>query len=274
MTDSTRWADVNGVALRYRLDGEAGPWLVLVHEMGGVIESWDRVVPRLRDDFRILRFDTRGAGMSEKVTEGVRIDDLADDLVALLDALGIDEPIAIAGCAVGAALTLNFAARYPSRTASAIVMNPAIGITAENRPGLLARAETLGRFGTRAVVEESLRLGYPDAFRAADPEHFALFKARWLANDPVSMRALFLMLSEMDLTPLLPRVACPVLGISGRHDPLRPTSYVRGVLALMRETSLVVIEAGHHMADQAPDEVAAAIGEFLSSHGRKPGVAA
>lgn len=271
MGDVTGWADVNGVALRYRLDGAQGPWLVLVHEMGGVIETWDRVVAPLKDAFRILRFDTRGAGMSEKIAAAVRIDDLADDLAALLDHLGIGEPVAVAGCAVGAAVSLNFAARYPSRTASAIVMNPAIGITAENRPGLLARAETLGLLGTRAIVDESLALGYPEAFRAADPEHFALFKARWLANDPVSLKALFLMLSETDLSPLLSRIACPVLGISGRHDPLRPTSYVRDVLARIGETSIVVIEAGHHIADHAPQEVAEAISDFVAGRDKRSG---
>ena len=274
MTGRAGWVDVNGAALRYRLDGEEGPRLVLVHEMGGTIETWVRVVGLLRYVLRILRFDTRGAGLSEKIAGKIRTDDLADDLAALLDALGIDEPVAVAGCAVGAAVALDFAARHPARAASVIAMNPAIGVTAENRVGLLDRADRLGRLGTRAIVEESLALGYPQSFRDADPEHFALFKARWLANDPESLKALFLMLSETDLTPILPEIGCPVLGISGRHDPLRPTSYVRAVLAHIRDTSLVVIEAGHHMADQAPAEVAAAIREFLFSQGKQAGARA
>ena len=263
MQATSTWVEANGVALRYRVEGSGGPWLVLVHEMGGMIETWDRLVPHLRAHLRILCFDTRGAGMSQKISGPVSIDDMADDLAALLDRLGIDEPVAVAGCAVGAAIVLNFAARYPSRAAAALVMNPAIGVTEENRPALLARAEALVRGGTREIVDDSLRAGYPQAFREDDPEHFALFKARWIGNDPVSLRALFLMLSEMDLSPLLANVACPVLGVSGRCDPLRPTSYVREVLSQLKNSRLEVIDAGHHMADQAPLPLARVIRQFL-----------
>jgi 3-oxoadipate enol-lactonase len=262
-----RWIDTGRAALRYRLDGERGPLLVLVHEMGGVIESWDGVVPSLDSHCRILRYDTRGAGMSEKISDDIAIEDMADDVAALLDALGIDEPVHIAGCAVGAGIALSFAARHPGRTSGVIVMNPAIGVTAENRPGLLARAEKLQNGGTRAIVAESLALGYPQLFRDRDPAHFALFQARWLANDPVSLSQLFLMLARTDLSAALGRIHCPVLGISGKLDPLRTVEYVKGVLAQIADTELVVIEAGHHMPDQAPDLVAREIRGFLERRG-------
>ena len=262
------WCEAGGVALRYRVDGEAGPWLVLVHEMGGTIETWDRVVPLLEDRFQILRFDMRGSGLSEKVSEGVRIEDLADDLAALLDALAIAGPVLVAGCAVGAALALCFAARHPARSAAVVAMNPAVGVAPANLPGLLDRAERLRGGGTRAIVDEALEHGYPEAFRAVDPQHFAGFRARWLGNDPVSLRAQFLMLAEMNLGPALAAIACPVLGISGRHDPLRPTEYVREVLAAIPGSRLVVIEAGHHMADQAPAAIAGEILAFAQDLGR------
>ena len=263
----TRWVDTGRAALRCRLDGGKGPLLVLVHEMGGVIESWNGVVASLVQHCRILRYDTRGAGMSEKINDNIAIEDMADDVAALLDTLAIDEPVYIAGCAVGAGIALAFAARHPARARGVIVMNPAISVTAENRPGLLARAEKLQKGGTRAIVEEALALGYPRLFRDRDPAHFALFRARWLTNDPVSLSQLFLMLSRTDLSDALGRIACPVLGISGTLDPLRPVEYVKSVLAQIAETELVVIEAGHHMPDHAPDLVAAEIRAFLERRG-------
>ena len=263
----TRWIDNGRAALRCRMDGDKGPLLVLVHEMGGVIESWDGVVPPLSARCRILRFDTRGAGLSEKIIGDIVIEDMADDLAALLDALAIDEPVYIAGCAVGAGIALSFAARHAGRTLGAIVMNPAIDVTAANRPGLLARAEKLQAGGTRAIVEESLALGYPQVFRDRDPAHFALFRARWLSNDPTSLSRLFLMLSRTDLTDALARIRCPVLGISGTLDPLRPVDYVKGVLSRIADTELAIIEAGHHMPDQAPHLVAFEIGAFLERRG-------
>ena len=236
------------------MDGETGPLLVLVHEMGGVIESWDGVVPLLSGRCRTLRFDTQGAGLSEKIGGDIAIEDMADDIAALLDALEVDEPVHVAGCAV-------------DRTRGVIVMNPAIDVTAANRPGLLDRAERLQAGGTRAIVEEALALGYPQLFRDRDPAHFALFRARWLANDPTSLSRLFLMLSRTDLTDALARIRCPVLGISGTLDPLRPVDYVKGVLSRIADTELAIIEAGHHMPDQAPRLVASEIGAFLERRG-------
>lgn len=256
------WCEAAGAALRYKIDGTAGPLLVLVHEMGGMIESWDRVVPLLADRFRILRLDLRGAGLSEKVREGIRVEQLADDIAALLDAVGLGERVIIAGCAVGAAVSLSFAVRHSERCAGLVMMNPAISVTPENLPGLLARAERLREQGMRGIAEESLATGYPEAMRALDPGHFDLFRKRWLGNDPESLRAQFLMLAGMDLREELKKVACPVLAISGRYDRLRPTSYVKELIGQVANARLSVIDAGHHMPDQAPGAVAAEISTF------------
>ncbi len=97
------YIEVNGVALRYELSGAGDRTLVLVHEMGGTLESWDEVVPRLTASQRVLRYDTRGAGMSQKIRGTLHIDTMADDIAALLDALGIKGKVALAGVAVGGA---------------------------------------------------------------------------------------------------------------------------------------------------------------------------
>src|SRR5690606_33663778 len=112
---------------------------------------------------------------------------------------GIAEKALVVGCAVGGAVALSFATRHPERCAGLVLMNPALHVTPENLPGLRARAERLLQAGTHGIVEESLASGYPESFRALDPAHFSLFRARWLANDPGSLRAHFLMLAEMDL---------------------------------------------------------------------------
>ncbi len=107
------WIEVNGTSLRYDLTGSGDRTLVLVHEMGGTLESWDQVLPVLAPGRRILRYDTRGAGLSEKIRGPVTFDTMTDDLAALLAALGIAGKVALAGCAVGAGIALHFAARFP-----------------------------------------------------------------------------------------------------------------------------------------------------------------
>ena len=125
--------EANGVGLRCELSGGGDRTLVLVHEMGGSLESWDDVAPRFAKSRRVLRYDTRGAGMSQKVRGELTLDTMADDIAALLDHFGIAGKVALAGIAVGGAIALHFAARYPERTSAVAVGSPATGIAAERR---------------------------------------------------------------------------------------------------------------------------------------------
>src|SRR5579863_7400752 len=93
--NAMNWIEVNGTSLRYELSGSGKTTLVLVHEMGGTLDSWDQVLPALNNTRQVLRYDTRGAGLSEKIGGKVTFDDMADDLAALLDAIGIKSKVAL-----------------------------------------------------------------------------------------------------------------------------------------------------------------------------------
>ena len=118
------WLEVNHTALRYEWRPGAGPVLVLIHEMGGSLENWETVCQAL-PDFQVLRYDTRCAGLSQKPVGELSIDEHVADLAALLDALDIQGPLAVAGIAVGAAIAIRFAARYPQRVSHLLAMAPA-----------------------------------------------------------------------------------------------------------------------------------------------------
>src|SRR5262249_61111643 len=143
--------------------GRCAATAVLIHEMGGTIESWDLVAPMLSTKRRVLRYDTRGAGLSQKIRPPLAID-MVDDLVALLDALDIAGKVALAGIAVGGAIALHTAALCPQRVAAAVVSSPAIGVASDRRPALLARVEKIEREGLQAVID-TLDLGYPPELR-------------------------------------------------------------------------------------------------------------
>jgi 3-oxoadipate enol-lactonase len=258
-----KWIDANGVALRYELLGTTGPVLVLVHEMGGMLESWDGVAPQLARTRRVLRFDTRGAGLSEKIVDDVSLEAMAADIAALLDGIGISEPVSIAGCAVGGAIALRFALDYPQRTVSVAVLNPAADAPGAAGHNLVKRAETLRKQGMRSIEASSLDTGYPTMLRERDPESYARFRNRWLGNDPVSLGFLFRMLARTDLIPELGRIKVPALAIAGIHDPLRPPAYVRSVVAGIADHEVVEIDAAHHVPDQAPAAVVRHLGAFL-----------
>lgn len=257
--------EVNGAALRYDLVGSGDSTLVLIHEMGGTLESWDLVLPMLSAGRRVLRYDTRGAGLSQKVRGALAIDTMVDDLTALTDALGIAGKVALAGIAVGGAIALRAAIRAPQRFAALVVSSPAIGIAPDRRAAVLARVERMEREGLHAVAD-SLDSSYPPELRG-DAERFAALRARWLGNDPASFAAIYRMLASMDLQPGLARIACPALVIAGALDRTRPPALVETVAQAIPGARYAVLETAHYAPVQTPELYARTVGEFLDAVG-------
>ncbi len=259
-----QWIDLAGAALRYEVSGTGPETLVLVHEMGGTLDSWDHVLPALNATRRVLCYDTRGAGQSEKIAGTANIDAMADDIAGLLDATGITGRVAIAGCAVGGAIALNFAHRHPGRVRALILMGPALSIPAERRETALQRAADLEAGTMRDVVDASLGASYPPVVQH-NADHYRQFRARWLANDPRGYAAINRMLAGMDLNPLCATIACPTLVMAGQHDPLRPPAVCAPVASAIPGARFVEIPSGHFMAVQTPGIVADTINQFLNA---------
>jgi 3-oxoadipate enol-lactonase len=259
------WIDVNGVALRYQDQGGDGVPLVLLHEMGGTLESWDYLVPLLPSRLRVLRLDLRGAGLSEKISVPFSMDDLGRDVVALLDGLGITRPVVPMGCAVGGAVALHLAARYPARVCGVIATSPATSVIAERKDALRARADELERLGARAMVDAGLDRGYPPVLRV-DAARFQATRAQRIAAEPHGFAATMRMLADLDMQADLGRIACPALLLGGTHDQDRPPDGVRAVAALIPGAEMRELPSGHFMAIQTPELVAAEILRFLPTH--------
>ncbi len=254
--------ELDGVALRYELIGDGNRTLVLVHEMGGSLESWDEIVPRFAGSRRVLRYDTRGAGMSQKVRGELGIDTMADDIAALLDALGIAGKVALAGIAIGGAVALHFSARYPERASAVVVGSTATGIAPDRRAAARERAAEIETAGMAFAVENSMLNGYAPELRG-DITRFERFRARWLGNDPASYAAIWRMLAAADMRGELTRLGCPVLVIGGSLDRVRPPPLAEEVAKAIPGARYIEVRTGHYMAVQTPDLISGCIDEFL-----------
>jgi len=260
------WIEVNGTSLRCELAGGGKTTLVLVHEMGGTLDSWDQVMPALTNSRRVLRYDTRGAGLSAKLGSKVTWDEMADDIGALLEAYGIGERVALAGTAVGAGIAIHFAVRHADRTGALVVSSPALGVGGDRRQATLDRAVAAEAKGMRGIVDSSLANSYPPEVRH-NAEEFRKFRARWLTNDPHSFASINRMLAERDLTDELPRIACPTLVIGCRHDKLRPPAVVEPLARQVPGAQYLEINSGHFAAIQTPGLMSQAIHHYLFSLG-------
>jgi 3-oxoadipate enol-lactonase len=256
------WIDAGGVSLRYALRGSARRTVVLVHEAGGCLESWDGVAEALQRDVRTLTYDSRGAGLSEKPTGAVMLDDFVHDLIALLDALGITEPVTVVGCAVGAAVSIRFAARNTARTAGLVALAPATGIAAPDRAGVLALAARIESEGVRSRVLERFDHSYAADYFAGRSDRDCV-RARLLHADPRSYAQLYRMLCDLDMSADLSQLAVPTLVVAGRRDRTRPPELVEAVARAIPGARFEILDTGHAMNILSPGPVAAAIRTLL-----------
>ena len=245
------WIEANGASLRYALSGSGKDTLVLVHEAGGCLESFDDALPALEKEFRVLRYDQRGFGFSEKVRE-LTFEGVVADLAALLDALKITSPVYMAGCAMGADFSVGFASRFPARVAKLAIASPNIGHNGARSASSLDRAAVVEREGVRVSMQASHDRSYPENMRALDRERFKRYQSRWVCNTPASFKAQAIMMSTADLTPAYTKITAPTLVIGCTYDPLRTPEKAQSVANALAGSKYIVAETGHFMHLETP----------------------
>jgi 3-oxoadipate enol-lactonase len=254
--------DANGVCLRYELAGGSGPAVVLMHEMGGSLSSWDAVAPQLSKRFRTLRYDQRGLGLSEKVRERFTNDNLVDDLEAVLSATKLEPPYHIVSVAAAAVQVLRFIERHPSRVGRLVLCNPAPGVDATRAAQLDERAARAEREGLRATLAITLDKSYPPGL--TDRETYQEYRGRYLANDPVCFANMNRMFARANMLHMLSQLKCPTLVVAGRQDTVRPAAMSEQIARMIPGARFEQIDAGHFMPTTSPGPLLALLEEFLA----------
>jgi 3-oxoadipate enol-lactonase len=254
--------DANGVSLHYELAGARGASVVLLHELGGTLHSWDAVAPRLAARFHVLRYDQRGSGLSEKVRQEFSNDMLVDDFAALAGGVGLAPPYTFVTVAAAATQALRFLERHPDRVGGLVLCNPAPGVDPSRAAVLDERAAFAAREGMRAALPTTLAQSYPQNLgeRAA----YEAYLGRYLANDPVCFGFGFRALARTNMLHMLPQIRCPAMVVAGRHDTVRPHAGTAELAKKIPGARYELIdEAGHFMPTQAPQALAALLDDFL-----------
>ena len=245
------WIEANNIMLHYRMEGPAdAPPLVLIHELGGSLESWNRVLPQLGHR-RVLRWDWRGAGQSEKIRGELALDVLCADLAALMDVLGLAGPADVAGTALGGGVALAFAARMPDRVRKLAVSSPAIGGASGIEAMLRARADQVEQEGMRGQVDISLDRSYLPKYRT-DASAYQEYRARWISSDPASYASHNRMLASMDERANLAKVTCPTLVLGGEDDALLTPSAMQEIAEAIPSAQYETLASGHFLAVNTP----------------------
>jgi len=258
---------VHGIRLAY-VDEGSGPPVVLVHGFPLDHAMWDAQVEALKDRCRVIVPDLRGFGRSD-VTEGtVTMEQFADDVAGLLDALGVGEPVVLAGLSMGGYVAFQFFRRHRGRLRALVLCDTRAG--ADTPQAAAVRRET-----AENVLREgpdSLAENMPDKLLAAatlrDRPELGESLRRVIANsDPRGIAAASLGMAERpDVTAMLPEIDCPTLVVVGREDAISPPDEMRRIAAAIPGARLVEVpDAGHMSPMENPAAVNAALREFLAS---------
>ncbi|MFZ3354394.1 MAG: alpha/beta fold hydrolase [Xanthobacteraceae bacterium] len=253
--------DANGVSLHYDVAGAHGQSVVLMHELGGTLHSWDAVAPRLAGRHRVLRYDQRGAGLSEKVRTEFTNDMLVADFEALATQLNLAPPYSFVTVAAAATQALRFLEKHPDQVGALVLCNPAPGVDPSRAAALDERAAFAAREGMRASLPTTLSISYPPSL--GDRAAYEAYLGRYLANDPVCFGFGFRALARTNMLHMLPQIRCPAMVVAGRHDTVRPHAGTAELAKKIPGARFELIEAGHFMPTQGPEPLVALLEDFL-----------
>lgn len=254
-------ATVNGIHLNYRVEG-SGPPLVLAHGFSTGHYVWDAVAERLGAErlgaerlsgrYQIIRHDHRGHGDSSKPPGPYRLQDYVDDIVALINYLGLDR-VDLMGHSMGGRTALLFALKHPDRLGRLLLVGAA-GAPPEGEQ--LDRFEAIKKLaikeGMAAVFESELfSFALPEAWKK-DP---APARKRFLKNTPESFcAAAEATITMPDLRERLGEIATPVWVCAGERDAV-PLAFSELCAEKISDCTRAIIPACGHYPMQDTTEV-------------------
>jgi 3-oxoadipate enol-lactonase len=242
---------------------EDGPVVVLSNSLGATHRMWDANLAELEQRFRVVRYDTRGHGGSPVPDGPYSIDDLADDVVALLDRLGV-EKAHVVGLSLGGMTGMRLAARHPERVDRLVVL--CTGAHLAPSSAWTDRAATVRADGTKAVAEAVVARWFTPDHLEAHPEVKADSEATVAATPAEGYAGCCEVIATMDLRDDLPSITAPTLAIAGADDPATPPPHLEAIADAVEDGRLLVVPDSAHLANaQQPATITPAIIEHLTA---------
>jgi 3-oxoadipate enol-lactonase len=254
--------ETRGIVQHYAVQGSEGkPVLVLANSLGSDLRIWDSLVAHLTDDFRIIRYDNRGHGLSHTPAPPYALDDFVLDLVGLLDALKIKEP-SVCGLSVGGVIAQGLALRHPDRVRALVLCDT--GMRIGSFDSWEERIRLVRESGLTQLIGFSMERWFSAAFR----EHRSVEVqgyANMLRRTPVDgYLGTCYALRDTDLTRETPKINKPALVLCGDQDLGTPPDLGRELARAIPGARFSLIkDAAHLTCIEQPQAVARHLREFF-----------
>jgi 3-oxoadipate enol-lactonase len=230
----------------YSVDGPAdAPVVVLSNSLGADRGMWAPQVPALAERFRVVGYDTRGHGASPAPAGPYTIDDLVDDVLAVLDELGVHR-FSFAGLSLGGMTGMRLAAREPERVDRLALLST----SAKTDPQpFLDRAATVRAGGTGPLASTIAGRWLTPPYAAEHPDLVARLEAMIAACDDEGYASCAEVVARIDEREDLGRITAPTLVISGADDEALPPDHQRAIAEGIPGAELLSVSPGAHLAN-------------------------
>ncbi|MGH2541470.1 MAG: alpha/beta fold hydrolase [Ardenticatenaceae bacterium] len=254
-------AVINGIQMYYEVHGAGSP-VLFVHGFPFSGKLWQPLVEPMRDDYRLITPDLRGFGRSE-ASEETSMGQYADDLAALLDAIGERSAVTLVGLSMGGYVLFEFYRRYPERVHALVLADTrSQADTEEGRQNRFKLAARVRKEGSKVVADNMIgQLFAPHASEA--------LRSQWRevmsTTSPAGViAALHAMAARLDSTDLLESLNRPTLIVVGEEDPITPVADARKMQEAIAGAELEIIPAAAHMTPvEQPARFVAILEQFL-----------
>ncbi|MES2069979.1 MAG: alpha/beta fold hydrolase [Pseudomonadota bacterium] len=252
----------DGARIAYRIDGDASkPVLVLSNSIATNLHMWDGQVEELSKYFRVLRFDTRGDGVSSAPLGAYSLDRLGRDVIELLDALGIERAHFL-GLSLGGIIGQWLGVRAPERIDRLILSNTSSYLGPahlfDERIAAVAQASD-----NAEIAEMFLQNWFPAQMLEANGPAVEKFRAMLLAISRQGLAGLYAAVRDTDLRRIIALISRPTLVIAGQYDTVTAASHSELIAEAVPGAKLVTLPSVHMPNIEFPAEFMAAVLGFL-----------
>ena len=240
----------------------AGPPLFLVHSLLSDRRSFDRIVPQLARDFRVIVPELPGFGASQPVAGGLIA--VADRMAEMVRNAAGGQPAIVLGNGYGGFVALQMAIRHPALVARLVLADCGAAFSEPGREAFRNMAAVSRAKGLEALTPVAMRRLFAPEFQEANPDLMAERRAAFLRTDADVFHAACLALAGLDLRPDLSPVTMPVQVLVGDQDEATPPPMSEELNALLADSRLTILKGCAHVPPlQAPDAFLDAIVPFL-----------
>ena len=241
--------ETNGIRIHCKLTGiKQAPVVVLSHSLACSMVMWRPQLDLLESHFRVLRFDTRGHGLSDAPVGSYTLEQLVDDAIGVLDKLDFGRVFWV-GLSMGGMIGQGLALSHPDRVERLVLADTASIIPDEAQPVWQERIDAARNEGMQAVAESTLERWFtPDYLKQTRPEIDQI--RQQILDTPV---AGYIGCSEairrLNYLSRLSEIQKPTLIMVGADDPGTPVAASEAMHARIKGSSLVVIPDAAHLSN-------------------------